>query len=83
MSTLSIEIPTRMKAELAAAARRLGVSTDRFVREILRANLKAPPTAHPRTLYERSRDLCGSVNGGPPDLARNREHLKGYGSWKR
>ncbi|MDB6023777.1 MAG: hypothetical protein JWQ04_3634, partial [Pedosphaera sp.] len=35
------------------------------------------------SLYELSRDLCGGAGGGPRDLARNKKHLNGYGSWKR
>jgi hypothetical protein len=85
MSTLTLQLPDRLKDHLALAARRCGKSPARFVRETLENRLKAtPPRSTGRsTLYELSRDLCGSTQGGPRDLAANRKHLDGYGSWKR
>jgi len=85
MSTLTLQLPDNLKDQLARAARRSGKSPARFVRETLENRLKA---THPRltgksSLYELSQDLCGSVEGGPHDLARNKKHLNGYGSWKR
>ena len=63
--------------------KRLGKTPDQIVEEALRATL-TPETAGARaSLYDLSRDLCGSVTGGAPDLARHKTHLKGYGSWKR
>ena len=85
MSTLTIELPDDLKGALAQAARRSGTSPARFVRKTLEQRLK-PVRASSRacaSLYELSRDLCGSVAGGPRDLASNKSHLAGYGSWKR
>jgi hypothetical protein len=85
MSTLTIQLPDALKGELTLAARRSGKSPARFVRETLEHRLK-PGRVRSRTrasLYELSRDLCGSVTGGPRDLAGNKKHLNGYGSWKR
>lgn len=36
-----------------------------------------------QTCYDLSKDLCGSVKGGPGDLATNPKHLRDYGKWKR
>ena len=83
MNALTIQLPASLKSKLATAAKRLGKSPEQFVRETLQATLKKPTPAPGPSLYERSRDLCGSVNGGPSDLARHKKHLKGYGSWKR
>lgn len=83
MSTLTIQLPDNLQVELTVAARRLGKTPARVVRETLEQTLK-PGRAHARgraSLYELSRDLCGSVTGGPPDLARNRKYLEGYGAW--
>lgn len=80
MSTLTIQLPDAVKEQLAATARRLGKTPKRFARETLEARLKNGQAAGHRSLFERSRDLCGSVSGGPRDLAANKRHLQGYGA---
>jgi hypothetical protein len=80
MSTLTIQLPDAVTEQLAAAARRSGKSPTRFARETLEARLKNGQAPGRTSLFERSRDLCGSVSGGPRDLAANKRHLKGYGS---
>lgn len=85
MSTLTLQLPDGLKARLTAAARRSRKTPARFVREALEDRLTTP-SARPgngSSLYDQSRDLCGSVTGGPRDLAANKKHLLGYGSWKR
>ena len=85
MSTLTLQLPNGLKDRLTLAARRMGKTPARFVREALehRLNTAPPPCNGQSTLYERSRDLCGSAQGGPRDLSANKRHLNGYGSWKR
>jgi plasmid stability protein len=85
MSTLTLQLPDGLKDELTLAARRFGKSPARFVRETLENRLKATQSLATGglTLYELSRDLCGTAHGGPRDLAANKKHLAGYGSWKR
>ena len=80
MSTLTIQLPEALKEQLAAAARRSGKSPKRFARETLEARLKNSRATGRVSLFERSQDLCGSVSGGPRDLAANKRHLKGYGA---
>ena len=83
MSTLTVQLPESVKDRLAAAARRSGKTPAQFARETLEEHLKQTlPPGRP-SLFEQSQDLCGSVRGGPRDLAANKKHLKGYGSWKR
>ena len=84
MSTLTVQLPDGLIAQLTLTARRFGKSPARFVRETLENRLKAtqPLPTGGSTLYELSRDLCGSAHGGPRDLAANKKHLAGYGSWK-
>ena len=55
------------------------------MRETLESRLEQvqPRSTGGSSLYELSRDLCGSAVGGPRDLAANKKHLAGYGSWKR
>jgi len=84
VSTLTLQLPDELKSQLTVAARRAGKTPARLARETLEErfrNAKAP-AASKKSLYELGRDLCGSVNGGPTDLASNKKHLRGYGSWK-
>ena len=83
MSAITVELPAALKTQVATTARRLGLSPARFVREAVEARLRAPAPPEGRSLFELSQDLCGSVAGGARDLARNKRHLRGYGSWKR
>lgn len=83
MSTLTIQVPSKLKARLESEAERAGVSPSRIVREALQTRLARVRAANGASLHERSKDLCGSVNGGPRDLASGKRHLAGYGSRKR
>ena len=85
MSSLTLQLPDSLKDRLTAAARRSRKTPARFVREAIEQRLTTR-SARPgdgSSLYEQSRDLCGSVSGGPDDLAANQKHLRDYGSWKR
>ena len=79
---MTIELPPKLKTRMTSMARRLGISPDRFVCEAVAARLQNGSTTTAPSLYDLSRDLCGSLAGEPSDLARNRKHLKGYGAWK-
>jgi hypothetical protein len=85
MSTLTIQLPDDLGSHLKTAARRAGKTPARFVREAIeeRVGTPTPRRTASKSLYELSRDLCGSVSGGPDDLASNKDHLNGYGSCKR
>ena len=80
---MTIELPTRLKAKVTKTARQLGVTPARFVCEVLESRLKNGGAGSSKTLYDLSRDLCGSLSGGAADLSRNKAHLKNYGQWKR
>jgi hypothetical protein len=82
MSAMTIELPSKLKSRITKAARRLGMRPDNFVREAVEARLKNGSAAAQASLYDLSRDLCGSVTGGPSDLARNKGQLEGYRAWK-
>lgn len=83
MSTLTIRLPDRLKSKLSAQARASGKTVLRMVREMLDRQLAEAGPPAMASLYDRSRDLCGSVRNTPRDLARNKQHLAGYGAWKR
>ena len=51
----------------------------RLVREALE-NAFGQRQIRTATVYDLTRDLCGSVRGGPRDLASNKKHLADYGA---
>ena len=85
MSRLTLRLPNKLNQRLTLAARRSGRTPARFVREAVEARLAGEdlPAVGKQSLYDLTRDLCGSIRGGPRDLASNKKHLDGYGSWKR
>ncbi|MBU6401493.1 MAG: hypothetical protein KGS61_14345 [Verrucomicrobia bacterium] len=84
MSTTRTQLPRDLETQVGQAARHLGISRERFVREALTAHLPPALQDQRRSFYELSRDLCGSVTGGPRDLARHeKKYLGGYGAWRR
>lgn len=79
MSTQTIYLPEALKDRLRIEARLRGVSMSGFVRSCLEADLKQKRPS----LYERTKDLCGSVSSGIPDLATNPKYMKGFGEWRK
>ena len=83
MSPTSFELPPALCRKVRSAAKLRKMSPELYVAKVLEAELSSKqPTDRP-SLFDQARDLCGSISGGPPDLARNPRHLKGYGEWKR
>ena len=83
MSGLVLNLPARLRTRLEAETQRLGRTPEQVAKEAIAARLK--PSTRPRggSLFERTRDLCGSLRGGPTDIARNKDHLQGYGALNR
>jgi predicted DNA-binding protein len=73
MQTVSLKMDRRHIALLREQARTLGRSQAAIVRELIEEHLA--PKKRP-SLYERAKDLCGSVRG-PRDLSTR--PLTGYG----
>jgi predicted DNA-binding protein len=78
MRTVSIKLPLRLEARLAAAVARRRTTRSRLVREILERHLAATEVA-PESALARAGDLVGSLKRKPRDLASNAKHLRGYG----
>lgn len=78
MVSLTIKLEPELKAEIEVEARLTGRSVSDLVREILRKRKRHP--RHEPSLYDRVKDLCGTVESGKADLATNRKHLEGFGS---
>ena len=71
----SVEAPTSRPARVARAFKR-GTTLAETIRRL-------PAFPAGKSLYDLTKDLCGSVSGGPGDLATNKSHLKDLGKWKR
>ena len=79
MATITCKIPARLNAQIEAEARQKRVPKSKLIREALerRFNGKQPKAAP--TFYELTKHLCGSVRGGPSDLATNPKYMRGFG----
>jgi hypothetical protein len=58
---------------------RRGQTKSQLIREALENAFGQRTGIHTATIYDLTRDLCGSVRGGPRDLASNKKHLADYG----
>ena len=83
MNSTSIELPPALSRRVRSEAKRQKLSPELFVVKTLEAELNVKRPTDKPSLFDQARDLCGSIAGGPPDLARNPRHMKGYGGWKR
>ena len=78
MKAISSRIPERLVAELAAVARRKGVSRSAVIREAVERFLDADEVAHPKSALDLVADFVG-VYEGPADLSVNKKYMQGYG----
>lgn len=80
MNTISVKIPHSLKLRVERESSRRGLSKSRLIREALERALGQRTQIRGATVYDLTSDLCGSVRGGPRDLASNKKHLADYGS---
>lgn len=80
MKTISLKIDSHLYGWLESQSRRLGRSKSAITRDALEQsrNQKTAPSCH-----DLMQDTCGSLRSGVKDLATNKKHLKGFGTWKR
>ena len=69
--TLSVRLDEKTKRQLSRYARVRGVSQSEVVRQAIDALLNREGTAKGTTLYERMKDVIGSVHSGRSDLSQN------------
>lgn len=75
MRTLTMKLPEGLLGWLENEAKRAGQPKSALVRDILQQHQqRRRPSA-----LDLSADLCGCVQSGLGDLARNKKHLKGFG----
>ena len=79
MTTITCKLPEKLAAQLDTLARAERRSKSALVREALEDRLKAKRRRSPVMAYDLVKHLCGSIKGGPSDLATNLEHMKGFG----
>ena len=78
MNTVSLKVPDPLAAELAATARRKGMSKSALIREALTAYLSRLETDRPGSALSRVADLKG-ILCGPEDLSANQDYLEEFG----
>ena len=81
MTTISLKLPDDLAAALDEAARAKHVSRSEFFRAALTQAIEGDSGKKwQRSLFDRSRDLCGAGDSGMGDLSSNPKHLEGFGS---
>ena len=71
-------MPEALAAEVAAVARRKGVSKSALIREAIETYLIADEAARPRSALDLVADLIGSCEG-PADLSTNKKYMECVG----
>ena len=79
MTTITCKVSEKLAAQLDALARVERRSKSALLREALEARLKAQKSRGPVYAFDLVKHLCGSLKGGPSDLATNPDHMKGFG----
>jgi predicted transcriptional regulator len=78
MQTISLKLPPDLIADLDREAAARNVTKSALIRESLESMLRARPRTSP-SCYELARDLAGTVEGLPSDLATNPKYMDGFG----
>ncbi len=75
MKTFTMKLPDRLLVWLENEAKRSSRPKSALVREILEQHQQRQP----RSALDLAADMCGCVQSGLGDLARNKKHLSGFG----
>jgi metal-responsive CopG/Arc/MetJ family transcriptional regulator len=75
MSNISLKVPDELALQLAAAARRRGVSRSALLRDALETYLHKAEVGSAAEMVD---DLIGAFEG-PRDLSHRHEHMKEFG----
>ncbi len=75
MKTLTMKVPDALLIWLENEAKRARQPKSVLVRNILQQHQQR----RPQSALDLAADLCGCVESGLGDLARNKKHLKGFG----
>jgi len=69
--TISVRLDEKTKRRLSRYAREQRVSQSEVVRRAINAYMNSDDTMDGVSLYDRMKDIIGSVRGGPTDLSEN------------
>ena len=75
MKTVTMKLPEPLAAWLESESKRSSRPKSVLIREILEQYQKRQP----QSALDIASDLCGCVQSGLGDLARNKKHLNGFG----
>jgi len=78
MRTITCKVPENLAAELDSLARAERRSKSAVVREAQEDRLKTKRRRGVVSGYDLVKHLCGSLKGGPTDLATNPAHNEGF-----
>ncbi len=79
MTTITCKLPEKLSSQLDSLARAERRSKSALVREALEQRVREKRHRGPVRAYDLVKHLCGSIKGGPSDLATNPKHMKGFG----
>lgn len=79
MKTITFKADPHLDNWLAKEAKALRVSKSQIVRDAVETRMKL---FEGKSCYDLSKDLCGSLRSGVPDLSTNKKHMKNFGKWK-
>jgi predicted transcriptional regulator len=79
MRAISLKLPDDLLAELQREAKARRVTKSALVRESLETALRRRPGRRAASCFDLARDLAGSVEGLPRDLAVNPKYMDGFG----
>jgi hypothetical protein len=75
--TLTIKLTPELKQRLEHEAKQSGRTISAVIRDVVDRHLTS--SGDGPSLFDRTRDLCGTGGSGTPDLATSAEHLRGLG----
>ena len=78
MTTVSLNLPDKLVANLDRAAKARRKSRNAFVREVLAEKTQAEGAATKGSLLDRTKNLCGIGASGLGDLSTNRRYLDDF-----
>ena len=80
MRTITFKAEDHVDDWLEKEAKALRVSKSQVLRDTVETRMKS---SNGKSCYDLTKDLCGSLRSGVPDLATNKKHMKNFGKWKR
>ncbi len=74
---IPLRLPPHLLRAVARAARRIKLPRSALIRQILEERFAAVMTLRKKRLIDRIHDLIGSLEGDPPNVARNHQKYLG------